>query len=89
MSPYELFLFFLLVVKLTFVVTLLLNRFKPSALNTEIMETTDDLFVLCMSGLMIYLFRPRNKNPVTIDYETKLFLFAFGVLQLFHLYKAR
>lgn len=89
MSLYALFLFFLLVVKLTFVVTLLLNRFKPSALNTEIMETTDDLFVLCMSGLMIYLFRPRNKNPVTIDYETKLFLFAFGVLQLFHLYKAR
>ena len=89
MSLYALFLFFLLVVKLTFVVTLLLNRFKPSALNTEIMHKSDDLFVLCMSGLMIYLFRPRNKNPVTIDYETKLFLFAFGVLQLFHLYKAR
>jgi uncharacterized protein YhhL (DUF1145 family) len=89
MSPYELFLFFLLIVKVTFVVTLLLNRVHPSALNTEIMHKSDDLFVLCMSGLMIYLFRPRNKNPVVIDYETKLFLFAFSVLQLIHLYKAR
>jgi uncharacterized protein YhhL (DUF1145 family) len=71
------------------VVTLLLNRVRPSEFNTKVMETTDDLFVLCMSGLMVYLFRPRNKNPVTIDYETKLFLFAFGVLQLLHLYKAR
>lgn len=89
MSPYELFLFFLLLVKLTFVFTLVLNRVKPSEFNTKVMETTDDLFVLCMSILMVYLFHPRSPSPVRIDHETKLFLFAFGILQLFHLYKEK
>ena len=89
MSLYELFLFFLLLVKIIFVVTLLLNRVRPSEFNTKVMETTDDLFVLLMAGLMVYLFNPRGPSPVRIDHETKLFLFAFGILQLLHLYKAR
>ncbi len=87
MSFYELFLCFLFVVKITFALSLFMHKFKPNALNTRVMEISDNIFVFFMSLLMVYLFHPRGAKTVLIDYHTKLFLFAFGVLQLLHLYR--
>jgi len=36
--------------------------------------------------LLIYLFKPGGSPTVTVDRETKVFLFTFGILTLIGLY---
>jgi uncharacterized protein YhhL (DUF1145 family) len=81
---YELYLYLLLSIKLFELYCIVWNRLKPSTQSAEYLFQTNRVFTVCMTLLMIYLFHPRSRNPVTIDRETKLFLFTFACLTLVH-----
>jgi hypothetical protein len=87
MNSYDIFLICLLLIKLIFVGGVIKNRIRPSEKTNQIVDITHNLFSGLMACLLIYLFHPRTTNPTIIDKETKLFLFAFGVLTLVDLCK--
>lgn len=63
--------------------------FKPKdkkmiAYVAEKKEQVDNYFLLLTFGLMIYLFRLRNKNDVVIKGHEKMILFACGCIGLLH-----
>ena len=90
---YDYFILFIITVKILFLVLRLLCKYyqvtQPT--NTQKIDNltywsdrVDVLFVICMSLLLIYLFRPRSpttKSP-EIDTEVRLLLFLYGIITL-------
>jgi len=81
---YEAYLYLLLLVKLFELYCIVWNRVKPSARSAEYLFQVNRLFTFLVTFLMLYLFHPFTRNPVSIDRETKLFLFAFACITLVH-----
>jgi uncharacterized membrane protein YiaA len=81
---------FTFMVKIFFVILLLANFYlqkkqkntKLQTKITELKEKTETVFIILMSLLIIYLFNPFVIRSVTLDYETKLLLFIFGVISI-------
>ena len=84
---YDLFLVGLLILKFVFIGAVIKNRRNPSDEAARLVQITHHLFTGLLAGLLIYLFHPRSPNPTIIDQETKIFLFAFGILTFVDLYK--
>ena len=81
---YEYLLFLILSIKLTLLALFLKQKITPSELTKHRMEILENAFITLMLLLMVLLFHPFSKNPVIIDRETKLFLFAFAILTAFY-----
>ena len=45
-------------------------------------ERLEFVFVILMSGLLIYLFNPRHNRSILITHETKILLYLFGFILL-------
>ena len=84
MSWYEVYLYLLLLIKLFELYCIVWNRLKPSTQSAEYLFQTNRVFTVSITLLMLYLFRPLTRNPVSIDRETKLFLFTFACITLVH-----
>jgi hypothetical protein len=56
------------------------NATLQQSYNTNIYfkERFELLFKFLMSALLIYLFFPRRKVPMPLDYETRILLYLFG-----------
>lgn len=85
-TPYDLFLVLLLVVKITFIVSAIKTRRAPTETSELVKENSHHLFNFLMGCLLIYLFKPGGSPTVTVDRETKIFLFTFGILTFVDLY---
>ena len=86
----ESFLYFILIVKIMFMISLFMKL--KAARNgdkekeeqySKYQEKLHNLFTFCMGVLLIILFNPiKTKGEVCVDGHTKLFLFVFGILSL-------
>ena len=81
---YEAYLYLLLLVKLFELYCIVWNRVKPSEQSAKYLFQVNRLFTVLVTFLMLYLFHPFTRNPVSIDRETKLFLFTFACITLIH-----
>ena len=87
---FELFLFFILGVKLAFIITILLgvvakrNGSKEEVEKYTVMnDRLHSIFTISMGILLMILFSPKtNSKIVCVDGHTKLFLYIFGVLSI-------
>lgn len=86
---FEAYLFFILIVKILFVFSLILKIQASRKGEKEEEEKYNNyqqelhkLFTGSMGILLIILFIPKNKGEVCVDGHTKLFLFIFGVLSI-------
>jgi Na+/proline symporter len=87
---FELFLYFILIVKIAFLITVLLTVIskrngsieeidKYTAMNHKL----HSIFTISMGVLLLILFNPRsNSKIVCVDGHIKLFLYIFGVLSI-------
>lgn len=85
-TPYDLFLVLLLVVKITFIGAVIKTRRAPTETSELVKEYSHHLFTFLMGCLLVYVFKPGGSPIVTIDRETKIFLFTFGILTFVDLY---
>jgi uncharacterized protein YhhL (DUF1145 family) len=93
-SIYEVYLNLILAVKILYLIVIILriksqkNKKCKQEKKYEKLETfMHNLFLFLVSLLLLYLFRPTLRRSVTIDGETKLYLFIFGGLTLLSLAK--
>jgi len=88
MLLFDLFLYFILIVKLIFLYAsfriLIMKKNYSDKLNyyTHLAGFTHTIFMFLMSILLIMLFRPSDPKSVSITGETKTSLFIFGILIL-------
>jgi cell division protein FtsW (lipid II flippase) len=94
-SPaFEAFLYFILVVKILFLISMLLSIYashKGTQAQADkyenFQEKMEHLFIICMGILMMILYFPHSKGPVCVDGHTKLFLYIFGILSVLGIIK--
>lgn len=86
---FEAYLFFILIVKMLFVFSLILKiqasrkgKKEEEEKYNNYQQELHKLFTGSMGILLIILFIPKNKGEVCVDGHTKLFLFIFGVLSI-------
>jgi len=58
----------------------------PAGGQADVHRGRDHLFTFLMGCLLVFLFKPGGNPVVTIDRETKIFLFTFGILTFVDLY---
>jgi cell division protein FtsW (lipid II flippase) len=94
-SPaFEAFLYFILVVKMLFLISMLLSIYashKGTQAQADkyenFQEKMEHLFIVSMGILMMILYFPHTKGPVCVDGHTKLFLYIFGILSVLGIIK--
>lgn len=94
-SPaFEAFLYFILVVKILFLISMLLSIYashKGTQAQADkyenFQEKMEHLFIISMGILMMILYFPHAKGPVCVDGHTKLFLYIFGILSVLGIIK--
>jgi len=86
---FKIFLYFILIVKLAFLVTMILglsanykNNKEDEEKYNKLKESLHNLFTLCMGILLLLLFNPNTKQTVCVKGHTKVFLFIFGALSI-------
>ena len=86
---FQIFLYFILIVKLAFLVTMILglsanykNNKEDEEKYNELKESLHNLFTLCMGILLLVIFNPNTKQTVCVKGHTKVFLFIFGALMI-------
>jgi len=89
MYQYNLYIVFIIMIKVGFILLavshlyLKANGEEHSELDEKILywkARVEFIFVIGMAILLIYLFNPRRKIPITIDNETKIMLTLFGFI---------
>jgi len=89
MTPYHAYIFFIIAVKLLFVifaVTHLYYKVKGEVDSDSDKkavfwkERLEFVFITLMSVLLIYTFNPRSNRELKLDYETKLLMYLFGFI---------
>ena len=85
---FDIFLYIILFCKLIFIFltifdSVLINK-KIISKNVadELLNFREHAFMILMCVLLIVLFNPITEKYMIIDHHIKLFLFAFGVLEL-------
>jgi len=87
MYEYNLYIVFIIMIKVVFILLAVSHIYlkakgqEHSELDETILywkERVEFIFVIGMAILLIYLFNPRRKIPITIDNETKVLLTLFG-----------
>ena len=94
-SPiFEAFLYFILVVKILFLISLILSIYTSHKGNQsqsdkykDFQDKMEHLFIISMGILMIILYYPHTKGKVCVDGHTKLFLYIFGILSILGIIK--
>ena len=87
LSYYDSYLIFIIIIKLLFLFSAAeffyfsyFSKSPAKALQFEIWkQRTEDIFIISMTILLLYLFYPR-KVPILINRETNLLLFIFGCI---------
>jgi hypothetical protein len=90
MNYLNLYVSFTLGVKILFIILLFLelvlkHQNKDKELLAKITiakDRVENLFILLMSLLLIYLFNPFIIRSILLDYETKLLIFLFGFMSI-------
>ena len=100
MTPYRIFIYFIIVLKVLFLLCLLTTLFlkhkikkggDPKDVAKDVVEmekyskmknTFEFAFQVCMSGVIIYHFYPKWNIRPTIDFETGLLIFVYGIIVL-------
>lgn len=89
-SKLDIFLYFIIFIKLTFSLTYFLhiyfskvnpNSEKSQELDPRVLfwkERTEFIFIASMSALMIYLFNPWKKEPLVFNNEMKVLFYVLG-----------
>ena len=89
MDQYHIYIIFIIMIKVGFILLAVSHLYlkskgeEHSELDETILywkERVEFIFVIGMAILLIYLFNPRRKIPVTIDNETKVLLTLFGFI---------
>lgn len=87
----SLFIYLIIAVKIIFVIlaiSLLYYKAKgkttdPKAQHLQFWkDRMEFVFIFLMSTLMLTLFYPRRQQQPTLNYETRLLLFLFGIILL-------
>jgi hypothetical protein len=87
MDQYNVYIAFIIMIKVGFILLAVSHLYlkskgeEHSELDEVILYLKDRvefIFVIGMATLLIYLFNPRRKIPITIDNETKVLLTLFG-----------
>lgn len=87
MDQYNIYITFIFIIKVGFILLAVSHLYlktkgqEHSELDETILywkERIEFIFVIGMAILLIYLFNPRRKIPITIDNETKILLTLFG-----------
>jgi hypothetical protein len=86
MTWYELYLYLLLALKILELYFWVWHLIDPNEAYTKALFYANRSFMFSLCILMLYLFHPYSFNPVRVDRETKLFLFAFAILTLLNLF---
>ena len=87
---FNLFLYFILIVKIAFLITILLSitskrsgSIKEAEKYTVMNDRLHSIFTISMGVLLLVLFNPiSNSKIVCVDGHTKLFLYIFGALSI-------
>ena len=91
MDKLNIYITFIIFIKVCFVILavshlyLKLKHKEHSETDKKIVfwkERLEFVFVILMSGLLIYLFNPRHNRSILITHETKLLLYLFGFILL-------
>jgi len=87
----DFFIFFIIVIKIVFVITALGHLYLTHSNNQNASiidpllvywkQRTEFIFTICMAILLIYHFRPASQKP--IGKETKTLFFLFGIILIF------
>lgn len=89
-SKLDIFLYFIIFIKLTFSLTYFLHIYfskvnpkseKSQELDPRVLfwkERTEFIFIASMSALMIYLFNPWKKEPLVFNNEMKVLFYVLG-----------
>jgi L-asparagine transporter-like permease len=89
MKNYDIFIIFVILVKLVFLILAVTHLYlkkhgkNNSKKDIDVLfwkERVEFVFIILMACLLIYLFNPRNNRLFMIDYETKILLFLFGFI---------
>jgi len=93
---YSGFIFFILIIKVLFIISAISLAFlkhKNKSTNNKdqnkilvyVKDTTQLIFKLSVSILLIILFNPRQKYIQEIDSESKLILYLYGIMTIIEL----
>ncbi len=91
MKKLDIFINFIIFIKICFILFAITHGYlkRTGKLNTELDNKVvywkgkiEFVFIALMALLLIYLFNPRYKREMIIDYETKVLLFLFGIILL-------
>tara|TARA_B100000508_G_C11402850_1_gene249245 strand:+ start:265 stop:618 length:354 start_codon:yes stop_codon:yes gene_type:complete len=91
---FQLFLFFILVVKFFYLITLLVNLYdiriqkktnKPRFKNLQ--EKLHNIFIICMGIVLVMLFHPFQKEQKITNRHVIIYLFIFGLLSISNIIK--
>jgi len=85
MTWYELYLYWLFVLKMIEMYFWAKNYLYPNDESAYYLHLSDRVFAVFLGLLMIYLFNPFTKKHIYVDHETKEYLFTFATLTLFYL----
>ena len=89
MDEYHIYIIFIIMIKVGFILLAVSHVYlkskgqEHSELDEAILywkDRVEFIFVVAMALLLIYLFNPRRKIPITIDNETKIILTLFGLI---------
>ena len=89
----DILLYLILISKLCYIFLVIFQNFLiskdilTSETVTKLMEFFHNTFFLLMPILLVVLFNPITEKYMIIDNHIKLFLFAFGLLQLIDIIK--
>jgi hypothetical protein len=88
-SIYDKYLYFIFFIKIVFIVSTLIIKFKKPSKNSKWLpifqkwkENTEFVFIISMSILIIILFNPFFNNLQFINRETTILLFVFGIIMI-------
>ena len=85
---FDIYLYLILFCKLIFIFltifdsVLINNKIVSKNVTDGLLNFSEHMFMILMSILLIILFNPITEKYMILDHHIKLFLFAFGILEL-------
>jgi len=92
MTALDTFIFFIFFIKIIFIILVIIGKITLHK-NNEVLyrnvmvlkDKFENIFLLSVSLLCMYVFFPRRKIPLTITFEMQLLFFVYGILVLIDL----
>ena len=89
MNKLDIYVSFIILIKVIFICLAIVHAYLKLTHRTDTefdkmiviwKEQIEFVFVIFMSCLLIYLFNPRTDRYLSIDKETRILLFLFGII---------